>query len=425
MAGHPNLQQQRNHDSSSASRDKELQQREARERDLAIRQEILTPPKTDGLPSSMSVVRLGTSEDELRKVPDLGRFVWPESPLPLPVMNVMPTWGSTSNTDNGGGEDGGESKKQVALKGEGHAHHHHHHHHNHHHHLHHHHHHQHTHPSSSTNNNATSPPLALLSSTPSPPPPIIPLADFLNNQPFANMNNLLIVPAPVYKFTILVPAKSLLEKLPDVLGIWGTQAGSPGYHHNHLLALKKGEMMNGNGKKKRKEKENGNGREKDRDSERERDEKIREESLGGGDMWEGTLGYTDDSDVRLVVLHAGFVTLEEMRLAKFGLSSPPSLSLLSSSDKSKSKSKPPPPSSQTQTQQRQTTRDLAIHILWRNVRSRFRSSRAPVESGGFESGAWGTSHDGGVMEVEGVEWFEVCFYFFRFWSGIEILMTNE
>jgi hypothetical protein len=42
----------------------------------------------------------------------------------------------------------------------------------------------------------------------------------------------------------------------------------------------------------------------------------------GGDIWEGTIGYTDDSDLRLMVLHAGFVTLDDMRAAKLGLPSP-------------------------------------------------------------------------------------------------------
>lgn len=144
-------------------------------------------------------------------------------------------------------------------------------------------------------------------------------------------------------------------------------------------------------------------------------------STNVGDMWEGTLGYTDDSDVRLCVLHAGFVTLSDMRAAKMGSSPSPS------SSKGRGKDSDPNPASTavndrvprlpTSSNGKSNQQyDLAIHLLWRNVKSRFKSTKAPAEGGGFESGAWGTSHDGGVVEVGGVEWFEVRLLFTQLFS---------
>ncbi|KAG8895735.1 hypothetical protein FRB99_000378, partial [Tulasnella sp. 403] len=110
-------------------------------------------------------------------------------------------------------------------------------------------------------------------------------------------------------------------------------------------------------------------------------------------------GYTDDSDLRLILLHSGFIALEEM-------------------DKAKSESK-----------------DLRIKLrVGRYPRARYiggpaeprRTSASPALSSGsgglpsskkrtrtereredgswIKSFAWGNSHDGGSIEVVGVEW---------------------
>lgn len=56
-------------------------------------------------------------------------------------------------------------------------------------------------------------------------------------------------------------------------------------------------------------------------------------------------------------------------------------------------------------------RDLAVRLLWRGVKSRFKSSVGPASGGSLQSAAWGTSHDGGVLEIERVEWLPVSFAF--------------
>lgn len=84
-------------------------------------------------------------------------------------------------------------------------------------------------------------------------------------------------------------------------------------------------------------------------------------------------GYTDDSDLRLVLLHSGFVTLDDM--GKAG------------------------------------GRDLRVRLrVGRHARGRYIGgpAEAPKKGAGkrekIKSFAWGNSHDGGSIEVVGIEW---------------------
>jgi hypothetical protein len=106
------------------------------------------------------------------------------------------------------------------------------------------------------------------------------------------------------------------------------------------------------------------------------------------------MGYTDDSDVRLAVLHASFASLEDMRRAK------------------------------------KDGRDLKVRVFWKGVRTRYRGVAVEVDGSGafgssseavtgakkgkgkrkaetiLRSSAWGTSHDGGCMQIVGINWVE-------------------
>lgn len=123
-------------------------------------------------------------------------------------------------------------------------------------------------------------------------------------------------------------------------------------------------------------------------------------------------GYTDDSDLRLVVLHSGFITLEEMSAAKLG------------------------------------GRDLRVTLrVGRYPRGRYVGG--PVEKKGAEAGsylsrtrtsnvtagavpgggvelrsyAWGNSHDGGSLEVVKCDWVKVG-HVERFAKASERLATE-
>jgi hypothetical protein len=159
-----------------------------------------------------------------------------------------------------------------------------------------------------------------------------------------------------------------------------------------------------------------------------------EREASGGDMWEGTIGYTDDSDVRLMVLHAGFVTLDDMRAAKLGLPSHVNVESLhatrSAQQRPGAKERQRPAISAaakslaviSETREKDSNerapalvssggkRDLAVHLLWRGVKSRFKSSLGPVSGGSIQSAAWGTSHDGGALEIERIEWLPVSLF---------------
>ncbi|KAF9511248.1 hypothetical protein BS47DRAFT_1190440 [Hydnum rufescens UP504] len=124
----------------------------------------------------------------------------------------------------------------------------------------------------------------------------------------------LVTPPPTYSFTILVPSLHLLSSIPKLLPIWGSQ-GRP-----------------------------------------------------AADFSEGMAGYTDDSDVRLMVLHANYVTLDEMRRHKI------------------------------------ERKDLSVHLLWRGVKTKFRGTLGSIEGGSIQSASWGTSHDGGALEIAKTEW---------------------
>ncbi|KDQ09791.1 hypothetical protein BOTBODRAFT_36783 [Botryobasidium botryosum FD-172 SS1] len=132
---------------------------------------------------------------------------------------------------------------------------------------------------------------------------------------------------PTYSLTIYIPAAQLLTSIPTVVPLWGSQ-----------------------------------------------------DTSGDGDV---AGGYTDDSDIRLAVLHAAFVSLDEMRRAK------------------------------------KEERDLKVEFVWRGVRTRFRGSVGGVgrragakrawsedAEGVVRSAGWGTSHDGGALEIVRTEWVE-------------------
>ena len=239
----------------------------------------------------------------------------------------------------------------------------------------------------------------------------------------------MIIPAPSYVFTILIPSAALFDTVPDILAIWGTQANAPAFSSsasNNTTVMMTRATSSSASRAPKKEKEASAATAAANVAPVERE-------ASGGDMWEGTIGYTDDSDVRLMVLHAGFVTLDEMRAAKLGLPSPhanvESLHAGRSAQQRRSAKERERPAISakslavmSETQEKESNertpalvssggkRDLAVHLLWRGVKSRFKSSLGPVSGGSIQSAAWGTSHDGGALEIERIEWLPVSLF---------------
>lgn len=224
----------------------------------------------------------------------------------------------------------------------------------------------------------------------------------------------MIVPAPMYAFTLLIPSGALLEEIPDVVALWGTQGSAPAFGGSATGSGRRGSGVSvATVDNEDKDKENGSGEVGVRGSDSAPE--AAPVPIGAGDMWEGTIGYTDDSDIRLMVLHAGFVSLEEMRAAKLGSvyvhpSSSPFLSLSLSASTSlspalkSSKGRGKEPSAPVPG----VRRDLAVSLLWRGVKSRYKGSVGSIAGGAIRSASWGTSHDGGALEIERVEWLPVC-----------------
>ncbi len=177
--------------------------------------------------------------------------------------------------------------------------------------------------------------------------------------------------APNFSFTILIPSASLLTSIPTVLPIWGTQATTTPI---------KGQPF----------------------------DPMTQHSVGTPGMLfgHGRAGYTDDSDVRLVALHSGFVALEEMRCAAMGLKYNP--------DKGKEKEKEGG-GRRGKGKEREAVvseepgerKDLKVKFYWKGIKARYLGTVGPESGGSIQSASWGSSHDGGMIEVASVEWLPV------------------
>lgn len=386
---------------------------------------LLQPPSLSSLPPQVPVIRIVPD----RPPPDLGTFVFPASPLPLPVMPVDPTWSSPNGSGGGNGALSSPTDTLVAAEA------------------------------------ANEAAAVILDAKPLPKTEKERRRMERERERVERLERererererekerererqqppAMVVPAPSYVFTMLIPSAALFITVPDVLALWGTQANAPAFSSSGAGGVSSSAVMMARAASS-----------SSRASKKEKEASTTAASLGeasGGDMWEGTIGYTDDSDVRLMVLHAGFVTLDDMRAAKLGQPTPHtgiglsasgySISTLeqvvqiSSTASTKSSSKrttakeraartlaarearhkehnqraPPLMSSGGK-------RDLAVHLLWRGVKSRFKSSLGPVSGGSIQSAAWGTSHDGGALEIERVEWLPVSFIFFLFFPSL-------
>ena len=185
--------------------------------------------------------------------------------------------------------------------------------------------------------------------------------------------------APNFSFTILIPSASLLSSIPKVLPIWGTQVS---------MTPIKGQPF----------------------------DPMTHHSVGTPGMLfgHGRAGYTDDSDVRLVALHSGFVALEEMRCAAMGLKYNP--------DKVKEKEKEKEGGGgggrRGRVREKEAVvsdepgekKDLKVKLYWRGIKATFSGSVGPKPGGSIQSASWGSSHDGGMIEVASVEWLPVRFF---------------
>lgn len=345
---------------------------------------ILLPRAMSPLPAGIPVVFESPAEvpeeEGSRRCFDLGTFVHPNTPLPLPVMSVMPSWVTPPPPIPIPAADGGLPADDplpapIAL----HA------------------------------------PLPLTKSEKDRLRRERSAASHHSGSPFMHSpahaeTMALLVPAPSYAFTVLIPAANLLERIPEdgACEVWGTQGNAPAFSSassspsSSVPLAKASSSSTSASARLRAMKE-----ERDRAAASPQQQQQPQQRLPG-DMWEGTLGYTDDSDVRLIVLHAGFVTLADMRAARHGI---PSAAPLPSADPSSSQKKKKAAAVEVPEDPRVArlvsmggTRDLAVRFLWRGVKSRFKGSLGPKEGGSVQSAAWGTSHDGGVLEVERVEW---------------------
>lgn len=421
---------------------------------------MLQPRPLSPLPVQIPVVRIMPD----RPPPDLGTFVFPASPLPLPVMPAPPTWssssplsssdGSTSSGPAVGGRSASLSPRNSGGGGGGE-------------------------PLLDGNANVVDGTVVLDGGNGKParfPSPAIPQQPKVEKDrrrvlkvddrerdrdrdrrlAGAGAGPALIVPAPSYAFTMLIPSAALFDAIPDVLPLWGTQSNAPVFTSSSSSSSSMMMMMMGGGPPT--STSGGRMSKKDKKAAAEREREWRENeasssmsmgassSSGGagagvGDMWEGTIGYTDDSDVRLMVLHSGFVSLEDMRAARLGVATSTGTGAstgastkgtgrasgkgkTSASSHAKSTPAPAPPvstgtaatmDSVVQVEGERAPRlvssggrrDLAVRLLWRGVKSRFKSSWGPASGGSIQSGAWGTSHDGGVLEIERIQWLPV------------------
>jgi hypothetical protein len=356
------------------------------------------------LPPQASVIRIVPD----RPPPNLGTFIFPASPLPLPVMPVLPTWSPPNGSGGGNGTISSPTDTLVAAEA------------------------------------VTEAAAVMLDAKPLPKAEKERRRRMERERERERLERLdrerdregerekerqhqptMIVPAPSYVFRILVPGAALLDMVPEVLALWGTQANSPAFSSSGATSAATMRAASPPLRVSKKEEAFAPA--------------TVEREPSGGDMWEGTIGYTDDSDVRLMVLHAGFVTLDDMRAAKLGLptghagakshhrvtqisptasASVPKSSAQGGNAKEKGRAAVAATETLSAREAREEERapplvssggkrDLAVHLLWRGVKSRFKSSLGAACGGSIQSAGWGTSHDGGALEIERIEWLPV------------------
>lgn len=340
------------------------------------------------MPPQAAVIRIIPD----RPPPNLGTFIFPASPLPLPVMPVPPTWSPPNGSGGSNGTISSPTDTLVAAEA------------------------------------VTEAAAVMLDAKP------LPKAEKERRRRMERERERLerldrerdregerekerqhqsamIVPAPSYVFRILVPGAALLDTVPEVLALWGTQANSPAFSSSGATSAATMRAASPSSRASKKEEAFAPA--------------TAEREPSGGDMWEGTIGYTDDSDVRLMVLHAGFVTLDDMRAAKLGLPTghasakrPAKSSAQGANAKDKGRAAAAATETLSAREAREKERapplvssggkrDLAVHLLWRGVKSRFKSSLGAACGGSIQSAGWGTSHDGGALEIERIEWLPV------------------